>query len=156
MATEPPQIRPGSRVRLHLQICLADGTDVFSSFDADAIELALGDGTLTPGLENLLIGLRAGADERFLADGSALYEPRDESKIHWLERKDFPAEMDLARGQLIAFDAPGGQQVSGLLLEMNEDRVQVDFNHPLAGRSLQIRARILSVTDPDNVETPAA
>jgi FKBP-type peptidyl-prolyl cis-trans isomerase SlpA len=153
---QPNVVRPGSRVELHLQILLADGTEVLSSFGADAMELALGDGTLVPGLENLLIGLRVGADERFLADGEVLYGPRDESKIHWLGRSDFPPELDLVRGQIIAFDAPGGQEISGLLLKTQGDRVQVDFNHPLSGRSLQIRARIISVTEPGSATTTLA
>jgi len=147
MSVETPPIRPGSRVSLHLQIHLADGTEVLSSFSEDAIELTLGDGTLVPGLDELLIGLHAGADARFLADGSKLYGPRDELNIHWLPRSDFPPDMDLARGQIVAFQSPGGQEIAGLLLDMDGEQVQVDFNHPLAGRSLQIRARIISVTD---------
>lgn len=154
MATETPPIRPGSKVRLHLEVRLADGTQVLSSFGEDAMEPTLGDGTLVPGMEDLLIGLRAGADERFLADGSTLYGPHDESKIHWLGRTDFPPDLDPARGQVIAFEAPGGQEVAGLVLETDDRRVQVDFNHPLAGRSLQIHAQIISVTDPNGAEAP--
>jgi FKBP-type peptidyl-prolyl cis-trans isomerase SlpA len=111
------------------------------------MELTVGDGTLAPGLEELLMGLSTGGDERFLADGSALYGPREEGKIHWLGRADFPPDMDLASGQVIAFDTPGGQQIAGVLLEIGAERVQVDFNHPLAGRPLQIRAQIISVSD---------
>lgn len=146
MAAEAPSIRLGSQVRLHLEILLADGTQVLSSFDGDAMELTLGDGTLAPDLENLLIGLHAGADEHLLADGSALYGPRDESNIHWLPRADFPADFELVHGHVVAFEAPGGQEVAGLVLKTENERMQVDFNHPLAGRSLQIRARIISVT----------
>jgi FKBP-type peptidyl-prolyl cis-trans isomerase SlpA len=147
MSVATPPIRPGSRVRLHLQICLAEGTEILSSFGDDPMELTLGDGTLAPGLEELLMGLSTGGDERFLADGSALYGPREERKIHWLGRADFPPDMDLASGQVIAFDTPGGQQIAGVLLEIDGERVQVDFNHPLAGRPLQIGAQIISVSD---------
>lgn len=136
-------VDPGASVRLHLAIRLADGTEVLSSFGGDPLEVSLGAGTLAPGLEALLIGLSAGADERFLVDGSALYGPREASKIHWLPRADLPPDFPLVRGRLVAFDAPGGQELAGLVLEIEADRVQVDFNHPLAGRSLQIHVRIL-------------
>ena len=145
MAAETPGVRPGSRIKLHLEICLADGTRALSSFGEDPMELVLGDGTLVPGLEDLLVGLRSGADERFLADGAELYGPRDDAKVHWIPRADFPPGFNPERGQVVAFEAPGGQEVAGLVLDSEEERVQVDFNHPLAGRSLQIRARILSV-----------
>lgn len=149
MSTEDPGIQPGSRVRLHLEILLADGTPALSSFGEEAMEVILGDGTLVPGLEDLLIGLHEGADERILADGAELYGPRDDTKTHWLPRSDFPRELDLVRGQVVAFDTPGGQEIAGILLETEPDRIRVDFNHPLAGRSLQIRAQVLSVASPD-------
>lgn len=149
MSAESRGIQHGSRVRLHLEILLADGTQALTSFGEEAMEVTLGDGTLMPGLEDLLMGLDAGADERVLANGSDLYGPRDETKTHWLPRSDFPPELDLARGQVVAFETPGGQEVAGILLETEPDRVRVDFNHPLAGRSLQIRVQILSFTDPN-------
>lgn len=146
-------IQSGSRVRLHLEILLADGTQALSSFGEEPMEFTLGDGTLIPGLEGLLIGLHAGADERILADGTEFYGPRDEAKIHWLPRAEFPPELDLIRGQVVAFDTPGGQEIAGILLETEADRVQVDLNHPLAGCSLQIRLKIISVANP-KVHTP--
>lgn len=155
MVSQAPSIRPGSRVRLHLEILFADGTEALTSFEGDAVELTLGDGTLAPGLENLLIGLQAGDDERILADGSELFGPREEANIHWLPRSDFPADRDLAGGQLIAFETPGRQEIAGVLLEADRDRVRVDFNHPLSGRSLQIRAQIVAVADPREAAKPA-
>lgn len=89
MNDETTRIRIGSRVKLHLRICLADGTVALSSFGEDALELTLGDGTLVPGLERLM-GLRTGADQRFAADGSELYGRRDDANIHWIDRNDFP------------------------------------------------------------------
>jgi FKBP-type peptidyl-prolyl cis-trans isomerase SlpA len=145
MTADSPRIESGSRVRLHLEIRLADGTPALSTFGEDPLELTLGDGTLVTALEGQLIGLSAGSEEQILTDGSQLYGPRDEARIHWLARSDFPADLDLTPGQVIAFEAPGGQETAGVLLETDGDRVQVDFNHPLAGRSLQIRIQVLSV-----------
>ena len=120
------------------------------------MELTLGDGTLGPGLEDLLIGLEAGADERILADGTELYGPREEANLHWLPRASFPLNADLKSGQLVAFDTPGGQEIAGVVSETDNDRVKVDFNHPLSGRSLQIRAQIISVADPSDAELPTS
>jgi FKBP-type peptidyl-prolyl cis-trans isomerase SlpA len=155
MSAKTPQIRPGSRVRLHLRISLADGTEVLSSFGAEPLEAAFGDGTLAPALENLLMGLRAGADTRFFVDGAEIYGSRDEANVYWLPRSNFPPHFDLACGQVVAFDAPDGQEMAGVLMQVDENRVQVDFNHPLAGRSLQIRAQILAVRDPGNGDSSA-
>jgi FKBP-type peptidyl-prolyl cis-trans isomerase SlpA len=147
-------IQRGSRARLHLEIVLLDGTKALSSFDGDAMELTLGDGTLSPGLENLLIGLEAGADEHILASGTELYGPREEANIHAIPRSSFPADSDLKGGQLVAFDMPAGQEIAGILLEADKERVKVDFNHPLSGRSLRIHVQVISVAQPSEAAKP--
>jgi FKBP-type peptidyl-prolyl cis-trans isomerase SlpA len=139
------RIRPGSRVRLHLSVHLADGTEVLSTFDAEPMELRIGDGTLAPGLESLLLGLRTGDDDRVLADGAAVYGEPDPELIQTLDRRDLPADFAGRPGEVYSFDTPGGQQIAGTIAAADADSVQVDFNHPLCRRGLSIRVRILSV-----------
>lgn len=148
MSQNPRVIAPGSRIRLDLEILLEDGTVALSSFGEEPLEVTVGDGTLAAGLEELLLGLPAGADERFLAEGADLYGPRDTDNVHWLPLSNFDEGMRLETGQVIAFETPGGQETAGTILALERDRARVDFNHPLANRSLQIRARIHSVQSP--------
>lgn len=138
-ATPPAPVGPGSYVQLHLEIYLQDGTLALSAWGDDALTLTLGDGTLAPGLEALLVGLTPGVEARVLASGEDLYGPHDPDNIHWLPRSDFPPEMAATPGQVIAFETPGGHELAGLVLASDPQRVQVDLNHPLAGRSLNIR-----------------
>ena len=132
----------GSRIALNLEIRLQDGTLALSAWGEDALTLALGDGTLTSGFENLLANLSPGVETRLLVNGDDLYGPRDPEKLHWLARAEFPTELGVEPGQVIAFDTPGGHELAGMVTELNEDEVRVDFNHPLAGRSLDLRILI--------------
>lgn len=141
-------ITPGSRVRLHLAIFLEDGTEAISTFDEEPMELTLGDGTLTSGTEALLIGMSAGAEEQILADGSQLFGTWSEEKLHWLAHEDFPEGECPEPGTLVTFDTPAGAETAGIIKEIDEQRVQVDFNHPLSGRALRIQVRILAVSNP--------
>lgn len=147
-ADDGDTVRQGSRVRLHLAIRLEDGTEAVSTLSEEPLELAIGDGTLVPELERLLVGLRPGSVEHFLAHGDDLYGPRTPDRVHWVERKTFPEALAPAPGQVIAFETPGGHETGGMVLAVDGDQVQVDFNHPLAGRSLQIRVEILTVSNP--------
>lgn len=130
-------------IKLHLEIRLQDGTEALSSFDGEPMVLTLGDGTLTPELERLIGDLKEGDDERFLVDGTDLFGVRDEANVHWLPTSDFPDTIDRSPGTLVAFSTPGGQETAGIVLETESDRVRVDFNQPLAGRPLLIRAKII-------------
>jgi len=142
---QQPKVSPGCGVTLHLEIRLQDGTVALCTFDEDPIRCRLGDGTLTPGLESVLIGLAPGREELILAHGSELFAPPDPEKVHWMDAADFPPGMDPAPGQVIAFETPAGHGISGLILERKTDRVRVDFNHPLSGHPLAIRVLVLAL-----------
>lgn len=142
---ESPAIAIGSRVSLHLSLTLADGTEALSTFAEDPMTLVVGDGTLSQGLELALYGLKAGDAETLeLVPGQA-FGSRDECLIQTLPRSDFPADMALEPGLVIGFTTPSGEEMAGLVRKLESDRVEVDFNHPLAGRPVMLRVKILSV-----------
>ncbi len=142
-----PSIRPGSRVRLHLSIHLGDGTEALSTFGESPLALTLGDGTLTPGTEQLLLGLTAGAEVEHIADGNLLFGPWRDDNLYWLAKTEFPDTLPQP-GSLVAFATPDGAETPGIVKEIQGDQVRVDFNHPLSGRPLHLRYQILAVEDP--------
>ena len=161
------QITIGSRVTMHFSLKLADGMPVESSYDDEPITFVVGDGTLDKGLELALIGLRP--DDRqvlTLMPGQA-FGQRDAAAVQMLPRTEFPADMPLAPGQIIGFTTqtvepgqqqqsvarsadPGqnGEELAGAVLEVGQDQVKVDFNHPLAGREIVFDVHILAVENP--------
>jgi len=142
------QITIGSRVTMHFSLKLADGMPVESSYDDEPITFVVGDGTLDKGLELALIGLRP--DDRqvlTLMPGQA-FGQRDAAAVQMLPRTGFPADMALAPGQLIGFTGQDGEELAGAVLEVGQDQVKVDFNHPLAGREIVFDVHILAVENP--------
>ncbi len=155
MGAEPKtQIARGSLVELHLALTLGDGTEALSTFGEAPLRLRIGDGTLDPGLEEPLIGLGPGTGFDMLLPAGQAYGPRDESNIHWLPLAEFPPELELAPGSIVHFTTPGGQELAGSILEVGAEQARVDFNHPLAGRELWYRAKILAVEPPDPAPSP--
>ena len=142
------EIAPGSRVTLHLALTFTDGTEALSTFGEEPETLVLGDGTLTPGLELALYGLKAGDEQTLTLTAEQAFGFRDEEQVHPIPRDRFPPEMELAEGQVIGFTTPEGTEVAGTVLELGEDAVTVDFNHPLAGHEIVFRVRILEVANP--------
>jgi FKBP-type peptidyl-prolyl cis-trans isomerase SlpA len=130
---------------LHLSVYLEDGTEVLSSVDDEPLRFSMGDGTLAPGLESLLLDLPVGADEQILADGALVFGSPDDELIRDLPRSDLPEGFTAGRGEVVLFDAPGGQQTPGTVIGESADALRVDFNHPLSRRGLRLRIQVLSV-----------
>ena len=61
--------------------------------------------------------------------------------------KEMASGRELKVGHFIVeFATPGGEEIPGAILEVREDSVQVDFNHPLAGHEISFEVEILEVT----------
>ena len=138
-------IAPGSRVTLHFTLGTEDGSELTSTFDGEPASITLGDGSLIEGLELALIGLGAGEEQTITLSAEQAFGRRDEGRIHSMPRSDFPHDMDLDPGLVIAFETPTGEELAGIVLETGANDVLVDFNHPLAGRDIVFKAKILEI-----------
>jgi FKBP-type peptidyl-prolyl cis-trans isomerase SlpA len=142
------QITIGSKVTMHFALRLADGTVADSSFDDEPVSFVVGDGALDKGLELALIGLRAGDHQTLTLMPGQAFGARDEAALQWVKRDRFPAELALEEGQIIGFTGQAGEDVAGAVIEIQDERVRVDFNHPLAGREIEFEVEILAVDNP--------
>ena len=141
-------IVPGSRVVLHLSIALEDGTEAVSTYGEEPLQFTLGDGTLQPGLELALYGLRAGERQTISLLPDQAYGPRDPHLIQYMPMTDFDGAFTPEAGQLIAFALPSGDEAPGVVLDVEQGRVEVDFNHPLAGHEIRFTVDVLEVVAP--------
>jgi FKBP-type peptidyl-prolyl cis-trans isomerase SlpA len=142
------QITIGSKVTLHFALRLADGTVADSSFDNEPVSFVVGDGALDKGLEMALIGLGAGDRQTLTLMPGQAFGAREDAALQWLERDQFPPDMALEEGQIIGFTGQAGEDIAGAVIEIQQQRVKMDFNHPLAGREIEFEVEILSVDNP--------
>ena len=143
-------ISPGSTVTLHLSLTLKDGTVAESTFDDEPLTFTMGDGSLAAGLELGLYGLRPGDTQRLELYPEQAFGLRDPGKVHQLPRADFAAEMALDPGLIIGFNTPGGEELSGTIIAFDDATVEVDFNHPLAGRVVIFDVEIIAVVQAES------
>lgn len=139
------RVEAGRRVTLHYTLALADGT-VLDSTDGDPpAELHIGSGELVAFLEQRLIGLQVGDRRRFEISAVESQSPMEAGALQHMPRSDFPADMDLAPGQVIGFRSADGEEVPGQVVAITDREVTVDFSHPLAGRDLIFDVEIVAV-----------
>jgi FKBP-type peptidyl-prolyl cis-trans isomerase SlpA len=148
-AAQSIKIGPGSKICLHFSLVLEDGTVAETTRDDnDPLEFVVGDGTMIQGLELALYGLKAGERQTLTIEPKLAFGFPDPENVHVLPRAEFPEDMPLSRGVIIEFNTPAGDEVPGTVLEVNDNDVKVDFNHPLAGHEITFEVEILSVESP--------
>ncbi|OOE92205.1 peptidylprolyl isomerase [Salinivibrio sp. MA351] len=139
-------ISAASEVIMHFTIKLEDGSVADTTHNAGKpAKLVMGDGSLTENFENCLLGLKEGASSSFtLAPEDAFGQPNPDN-IHHMDRRHFGGETPAEEGAIIAFSGPQGQEIPGIITAVSGDSVTVDFNHPLAGKTVIFDVEIISV-----------
>ncbi|PSJ42678.1 FKBP-type peptidyl-prolyl cis-trans isomerase [Zobellella endophytica] len=140
------QIGPRSEVLFHFTIKLEDGSVADSTqLHGKPAKLQMGDGSLTPSFEACLLGLEAGTSKSFELGPEDAFGPVNPDNIHHMERSRFAADMELEEGAILSFTQPNGAEIPGIVRGVAGDSVTVDFNHPLAGRTVTFEVEILAV-----------
>jgi len=123
-----------------------DGQLIDQSEDDAPLEYIQGARQIIPGLEKALIGLNVG-DEKIVevkpADG---YGERDPDDIVEMPRGNLPESIDLSVGKPLKMkDSESGESFKAYVVESNPETVTLDFNHPLAGRTLNFHVKIINL-----------
>jgi FKBP-type peptidyl-prolyl cis-trans isomerase SlpA len=135
-------IGPGARVTLHFSLLLESGEEVDTTRRSKPATFTVGDESLLPGFETALFGLGAGHDDQFTISPENAFGESKEENVRMIPRDQF--DMDLEEGLVVSFAAPDGE-LPGVVKSLQGDLVVVDFNHPLAGKTLVFDVSILKV-----------
>jgi FKBP-type peptidyl-prolyl cis-trans isomerase SlpA len=145
----PAVVNESSYLTLHYRLAAADGADIVTTFGGTPATLLMGQGQLAPFLEQKLLGLPEGAHQTFTLGPDDAFGPRNPELIQavskaTLQENSVPDE-EYTVGDLVTFNAPSGGKFAGVLREMRADSAIFDFNHPLAGQTLQFEVQLISV-----------
>ncbi len=148
----PTRVGPGAHLTLHYRVALAaGGAEVISTFGGRPATLQMGSGQLAPALEQRLLGLAEGEEGRFELAPDEAYGRRHAELVQSFQRALFDANADLVNegpyepGDAVRFRGPGGEQVAGVIKSIDDERVVLDFNHPLADQAIVFEVRLLGV-----------
>jgi FKBP-type peptidyl-prolyl cis-trans isomerase SlpA len=136
-------VAAGDTLQLRYALRPRGGDELISNFDDPEPEtVTLGDGTLAPMLEQWLIDIHPGERHVFLLDPWQAFGDSQPDLIQTLPRSDLPADMEFEIDQLFEFSMPNGETLAGRILEIGDDAVKVDFNHPLADLCIEFEVEI--------------
>ncbi|MDZ7923719.1 MAG: peptidylprolyl isomerase [Marinagarivorans sp.] len=135
-----------TKVTLNFALALEDGTVVDSNVDGDPVTFTVGDGNLLSGFERAMYGLKAGDEKAITILPEQGFGQPNPNNVQEIPSTDFPPDMTLSIGLMLSFADAQGTELAGVIKEIRGSTIIVDFNHPLAGRTLLFRVKIHSVT----------
>ena len=138
------RIGPDREVTLHFALKLENGDVVDSTFDKQPATFKVGDGNLLPGFEVALYGFKAGDKRSLQIEPESAFSQPNPQNVQVMPRGQFQ-DMELSEGLLIIFNDAANTELPGVVKAFDDDQVTIDFNHPLAGKTLTFEVEILGV-----------
>lgn len=142
--TASHRIDDGMEVTLHFTLKLEDGTELDSTRNKSPATFQVGDGNLPPGFEHYLKGMSSGESDSFAISPEHGFGQHNPQNVQMMSRDQFEAEVP-EEGMVMSFSDVGGGELPGVIKQIDGNQVEVDFNHPLAGRTLTFDVEILDV-----------
>lgn len=140
------RIGPDKVVTLHFAIKMENGDVVDTTFDKQPARFTVGDGNLLPGFEQALYGFKAGDKRSLRIEPEQGFGQPNPQNVQVMPRSQFQ-DMELSPGLLVIFNDPANTELPGIVKTFDDNTVTVDFNHPLAGRSLIFDVEIIDVQE---------
>lgn len=109
------------------------------------IEFIQGQGHIIPGLESELYGMRIGETRQVAVEPAQAYGAVDPEAYVTLKREDFPESMSPELGMIFEMGEPDGDTLLARVIGMEGDEVEVDMNHPLAGKDLLFDVKVVGL-----------
>lgn len=133
-------------VTLHFAVCLANGQILDTTRERDQpVSFTVGDGNLLEGFEKAIFGLKAGDKRSIVIEAKNGFGEWQEGNVQTFDRNLFADQLSV--GLVVSFADKSKAELAGVVKELNESQVVVDFNHPLASRDLLFEVDIISVRD---------
>lgn len=138
------EISKNSVVKMHYSVMDSEETLIDSSYDHNPLEVIQGTGFLIPGLDDELVGKNAGDKFTVSVPADKAYGERFEEYVQSVPKDVLAGIDDLQVGMQLRATTDDGEQTV-IVIDIQDDAIVVDGNHPLAGVDLTFDVEILEV-----------
>jgi len=137
--------KAGDTLRIHYTGRLEDGTVFDSSEGRDPLEYTAGSGEIIPGLDRGVIGMAVGDTRQVTVAPEDAYGARDEARVQTVPREAIPDHIPTDPGTQLSAQMQDGQTVQLVVTNRTDSHVELDANHPLAGKVLTFDVELVEI-----------
>lgn len=141
------KIASGKKVTMEYELSLDGGELLESSAQRGPISYTQDSGQMLKGLEVRLEGMTAGEEKEGVVPAAEAYGDEQDMPTLEIPTAEFPGGAEVAVGTEFQAKDPDGNPVTFTVLEVLEEAVRVRLNHPLAGKDIAFKVKILEVSD---------
>jgi len=124
-----------------------DNGNVLDSSNDGQFTYLHGSNNIIPGLENALTGKSAGDEVEVTVSPTEGYGERNDSMVQAVPRDMFDSEQEIEVGMQFHAQSPEGDMVVVTVMDVDDDDITVDGNHPLAGMNLNFGVKVVDVRE---------
>lgn len=140
------KIRNGMQVSIVYKLLNDDGEVLDENTADNPMTFVQGQGEIIRGLEEYLLGEDLGFRGRVTIKAEKAYGHIDPSMIFIGKSENFPAEMEIFEGMEVQTEGPDGPMYFKIKsIDLDEDEIILDGNHPLAGQDLTFEIEVVDV-----------
>ena len=141
---EPGQVvQDGSIVSIEYTLTDDTGKVVDSNIDKEPLTYLHGSGQIVPGLERELTGMKLGDQKKIVVKPEDGYRMNPDA-FQEIPKDKLPPEAQKV-GAMLATKGPQGETIAMRVHEVKDKTIVVDFNHPLAGKTLNFDVKVTDI-----------
>lgn len=140
------EAKKGDKVKVHYTGKLNDGSEFDSSKGREPLEFEIGTQQVISGFENAVVGLKVGDSVTVEVPHTEAYGPKLDEMVLKIEKEKLPQDFSPEVGQKYQLPQDNGQNVVVTVTEVTDDNIELDANHPLAGKDLTFDIELVEIT----------
>lgn len=138
-------VKNGDKVKVHYIGRFEDGKVFDSSIDRDPLDVEIGGAQVIKGFDDGLVGMQEGEKKTISVSPEQGYGQRDPALLIEIPNANIPEGMTPAVGMKLKLADSKGQSVMVTVTDVGDESIQLDANHPLAGKILVFDLELVSI-----------
>jgi peptidylprolyl isomerase len=125
-----------------------DSGEVFDSSETNGhgpISFTIGKGDVISGFDSAVVGMKEGEEKEITIKPKEAYGNYNPELTRELDRKKLPMNEEPKEGMVVIMKSPEGLQVPAHITKVAKDKITIDVNHPMAGKTLFFRVKLLKI-----------
>ena len=139
------QVQKGDKVNVHHHGKLTDGSVFDSSEGREPLAFTAGEGQVIKGFDDALLGMKIGEKKTVEIPVLYAYGERNDDMVMEFPISDFPEDMKPEVGMELQMGDNAGNIFAVVIVEVRDETVILDGNHPLAGQDLTFEIELVSI-----------